>query len=40
LFTLSGVWVFAICALTGLLVYVSTELRGRDFLRPIRARAQ
>jgi hypothetical protein len=29
LYTISGVWVFAICALVGLLTYVSTELNGQ-----------
>ncbi|MCA3018869.1 MAG: hypothetical protein ING66_02850 [Rhodocyclaceae bacterium] len=29
LFAISGVWVFAICALVALLVYVSSELNGQ-----------
>jgi hypothetical protein len=29
LFAISGVWVFAICALIALLSYVSTELNGK-----------
>ena len=29
LFAISGVWVFAICALVGLLAYVSTQLNGQ-----------
>ncbi len=29
LFALAGVWVFAICALVGLLLYVSSQVSGK-----------
>ncbi len=29
LYAVAGVWVFALCALVGLLIYVSTELNGQ-----------
>lgn len=38
LFTISGVWVFAICALVGLLIYVATEVNGRQFFALSRPR--
>ncbi|MCE2723762.1 MAG: hypothetical protein ACK5YU_04745 [Burkholderiales bacterium] len=39
LFAISGVWVFAICALVALLAYVSTQLNGQ-LLPPSRLRKQ
>jgi hypothetical protein len=36
LFTISGVWVLAICALVGLLIYVSAEIRGSQMFAMLR----